>query len=53
VALLEKQIENNTQRIDEKLREPSTVITIENVQAILDEINDIITEFNRTDQGEQ
>jgi len=47
VALLEKQIENNTQRIDEKLREPSTVITIENVQAILDEINDIITEFNR------
>ncbi len=47
VALFEKQVEINIQRINEKLREPSTVVTLENVKEIREEINAIITRFNR------
>lgn len=53
VALFEKQIKINIQMINEKLRKPSTIVTLENVKAIREEINAIIAEFNRQIQENQ
>lgn len=47
VALLEKTIQINIQRIADKLKEPSTVITLENVKTLRDEINTLIEGFNK------
>lgn len=47
LALLEKVIENNIQRIADKLKEPSSIVTIENVKPLRDEINSIIEAFNK------
>ncbi len=46
LALLEKTIEANLQLIAGKLREPSSVVTLENVKTLRDEINTIIETFN-------
>lgn len=47
VALLEKTIEINIQRIADKLKEPSSMVTIENVKVLRDEINALIDGFNK------
>jgi wobble nucleotide-excising tRNase len=51
VALLEKTIETNIQRIADKLKEPSSAVTLENVKKQRDEINDLIAIFNETIQA--
>lgn len=47
LILLEKSNEINLQRIADKLKEPSSLVTLENITTLLDEINAIITEFNK------
>ena len=44
--LMQKAIEINIGRIKDKLREPSRIVTLENVKTLRDEINSIIEEFN-------
>ncbi|MCL1999669.1 MAG: AAA family ATPase [Turicibacter sp.] len=51
VALLGKMIETNTRLIADKLREPSNVVTLENVKPLRDEINTLIEEFNKLIQA--
>jgi len=51
LALLEKTIEVNIQRIADKLKEPSTVVTLENVKTLRDEINALIDGFNQQIQA--
>jgi len=51
LALLEKTIEVNIQRIADKLKEPSTVVTLENVKTLRDEINALIDRFNQQIQA--
>jgi wobble nucleotide-excising tRNase len=51
LALLEKTIEINIQRIADKLKEPSTVVTLENVKTLRDEINALIEGFNKQIQA--
>lgn len=51
LALLEKMIEINIQRITDKLKEPSSVITLENVKTLRDEINVLIEGFNKQIQA--
>lgn len=51
LALLEKTIEINIQQIADKLKEPSTVVMLENVKTLRDEINAIIDEFNKIIQA--
>lgn len=46
LALLEKTIEANLQLISGKLKEPSSVVTLENVKTLRDEINELIEGFN-------
>jgi wobble nucleotide-excising tRNase len=48
---LEKIIEINIQRIADKLKEPSTVVTLENTQTLRDEINGLIDGFNQQIQA--
>lgn len=47
LALLEKTIEINIQHIADKLKEPSSVITLENVKTLRDELNVIIDGLNQ------
>lgn len=47
VSLFEKLLEINIVKIDEKLREPATIVTLENVRRIREEINSIISGFNK------
>jgi len=51
LALLEKTIEINIQRITDKLKEPSSVVTLENVKTLRDEINNLIEGFNKQIQA--
>ena len=51
LALLEKTIEINIQRITDKLKEPSSVVTLENVKTLRDEINNLIEGFNQQIQS--
>lgn len=51
LALLEKTIEFNIQRIADKLKEPSTAVTLGNVKSQRDEINIIIEGFNKQIQA--
>lgn len=51
LALLEKTIEINIQHIADKLNEPSSVVTLENVKALRDEINALIDGFNKQIQA--
>ncbi|NCC15741.1 MAG: hypothetical protein EOM28_05250 [Clostridia bacterium] len=51
IALLEKTIEINIQRIADKLKEPSSVVTLENVKTLRDEINNLIEGFNKQIQA--
>lgn len=51
LEILQKTIEINIQRISDKLKEPSTVVALENVKTIRDEINDLINEFNKQIQA--
>lgn len=51
LALLEKTIEINIQRIVDKLKEPSTVVTLENVKTLRDEINALIEGFDKQIQA--
>jgi len=46
LALLEKTIESNIRLIADKLREPSTVVTLENVKTLRDELNALIADYN-------
>jgi wobble nucleotide-excising tRNase len=51
IALFEKTIEVNIQRIADKLKEPSSAVTLENLKTLRDEINAIIAEFNKQIQA--
>lgn len=51
LELLEKTIEINIQRITDKLKEPSSVVTLENVKTLRDEINNLIEGFNKQIQA--
>jgi len=51
LALLEKTIEANTRLIADKLKEPSTTVTLENVKTLRDEINALIEDFNKLIQA--
>ena len=51
LALLEKTIEINLQRITDKLKEPSSIIALENVKILRDEINAVVEEFNKQIQA--
>ncbi|MBT9137330.1 MAG: hypothetical protein DDT34_02420 [Firmicutes bacterium] len=51
LALLEKTIEINIQRIAEKLKEPSSIIALGNVKTLRDEINAIVEGFNKQIQA--
>ena len=51
LALLEKTIEINLQRITDKLKEPSSIIALENVKLLRDEINAVVEEFNKQIQA--
>lgn len=51
IALFEKTIEVNIQRIADKLKEPSSVVTLENVKSLRDEINALVDEFNKQIQA--
>lgn len=51
LALLEKTIEVNTRHIADKLKEPSSVITLENVKMLRDELNTIIDGLNQQIQA--
>lgn len=51
IALLDKTIEINIGRIADKLKEPSSVVALENVKALRDEINSIIDDFNKQIQA--
>lgn len=46
LALFEKTIEINIQRITDKVKEPSISVTLENVKPLREEINAIIAGFN-------
>ena len=47
LALMEKSIEKNIRLIADKLREPSTIVTLENVKTLRNEINILIEGFNK------
>lgn len=47
VSLFEKLLEINIVKIDEKLREPATIVKLENVRLIREEINSLISGFNK------
>lgn len=47
LALLEKTIESNIQRIESKLKEPSSVATLDNVKVLRDELNTLVAAFNQ------
>lgn len=51
LALLEKTVEINLQRISDKLKEPSSIVTLENVKTLRDEINELIEGFNKQIQS--
>lgn len=51
LALLEKTIEINIGRIADKLKEPSSVVALENVKILRDDINSIIDDFNKQIQA--
>jgi len=51
LALLEKTIEINLQRIKDKLKEPSSIIALENVKTLRDDINDLVEGFNKQIQA--
>ena len=46
VDVLEKTIEINIQRIADKVKEPSLVVSLENLKTLRDEINNLIDGFN-------
>ena len=48
---MEKTIEINIQRIADKLKEPSSIVALENVKTLRDEINDLIEGFNKQIQA--
>lgn len=47
LVLLEKTIEINTRKIADKLKEPSSVVMLENLKTLRDEINALIEGFNK------
>ena len=47
ISLFEKTIEINIQRIADKLKEPSSTVTLENVKTLRDEINALVEDFNK------
>lgn len=51
LALLEKTIEMNIKRIADKLKEPSSIIVLENVKTLRDEINALVEGFNKQIQA--
>lgn len=51
LALLEKTIESNKLLIANKIKEPSSIITLEIVKVLRDELNALIEEFNKQIQA--
>ncbi|MEL7608821.1 MAG: AAA family ATPase [Bacillota bacterium] len=51
LALFEKLIEINRQKIAEKIKEPSSAVNLENVKTIRDELNALITAYNQQIQS--
>ncbi|MDL2248786.1 AAA family ATPase [Tyzzerella sp. OttesenSCG-928-J15] len=47
LVLLEKTIESNNLLIASKIKEPSLIITLDNVKVIRDELNTLIADFNK------
>lgn len=47
LSLLEKTIEVNIQRIADKLKEPSSIVTLDNVKDFREEMNELIDAFNK------
>ena len=49
LALLEKLIEGNLKKIDRKIKEPSSVVAIDNdgVKTVREELNTLVEEFNK------
>lgn len=47
-AVFERTVEVNLQRIADKIKEPSSVQTLEDVKTVRQELNDIIEGFNKT-----
>jgi wobble nucleotide-excising tRNase len=47
LALLEQAVNINFQRIAEKIKEPSSIIQMEDVKALRTELNDIMVAFNK------
>ncbi len=46
VELLKRIVEGNIKKISEKIKEPSSVVTLDGIQTIRNEINVLIAEFN-------
>lgn len=47
VELFKRIVEGNIKKISEKIKEPSSVVTLDGIQTIRNEINALIAEFNK------